>query len=51
MGFFGDNVIFENVPDPLGGSGFALKMTEAPLQGTPQGYVGWVTGLLSLIHI
>ncbi len=45
MGFFGDNVIFENVPDPLGGSGFALKMTEAPLQGTPQGYVGWVTGL------
>ena len=45
MGQFGDNVTFENVVDPVTGSGFALKMTEDPLSGTPQGYVGWVTGL------
>ena len=45
LGSNGENITFENVADPLGGSGFALKMTEDPLSGTPQGYVGWVTGL------
>lgn len=45
LGFYGDNVTFENVTDPLGGDGYALKITEAPLSGTPQVFVAWVTGL------
>ena len=46
MGSNGENVTFENVVDPINGTGFALKITEEPLSGTPQGYVGWVTGLV-----
>ena len=45
LGSYGDNVTFENVIDPLGGDGYALKVTEDPLSGTPQAFVAWVTGL------
>ncbi|MDG2424334.1 MAG: hypothetical protein P8M22_10180 [Phycisphaerales bacterium] len=46
MGSYGANVTFANVADPVsGGSDRALQLTEAPLSGTPQGYVSWITGL------
>ncbi len=47
MGSYGENITFANVLDPFGDSGSdrALKLTESPLGGTPQGYLGWITGL------
>ena len=47
MGSYGSNVTFANVVDPFGESASdrALKLTEDPLSGTPQGYVSWITGL------
>tara|TARA_B100001059_G_scaffold233441_1_gene273505 strand:+ start:9499 stop:10164 length:666 start_codon:yes stop_codon:yes gene_type:complete len=47
MGSYGSNVTFANIVDPFGDSGSdrALKITEDPLSGTPQGYVAWIDGL------
>lgn len=48
LGTYGSNVTVSNVIDPFGdNSGFdrALKITEDPLSGTPQAFVGWVDGL------
>lgn len=47
MGSYGENVTFSNVLDPFGDSATdrALKLTEGPLSGTPQGYLAWIDGL------
>ena len=47
LGSYGSNVTFANVVDPFaeGDSDRALKISEDPLSGTPQGYVAFIDGL------
>ena len=47
LGSYGSNVTFANVVDPFGESASdrALKISEDPLSGTPQGYLAFIDGL------
>lgn len=45
LGSYGNLGWAANVADPLGGGGSVLEIHEDPVDGTPQAFVAWITGL------
>ncbi|KQC07502.1 MAG: hypothetical protein APR54_00965 [Candidatus Cloacimonas sp. SDB] len=44
LGFYG-NAVLENSDEQFYSGTYSLKISEDPLEGTPQAYIWWVTGL------